>query len=383
MENNNKNVKNGKTGKKGIKIICIILAAVILLGAGSYGLLIHKFKELHNATPDVTEDNMTYDFDADETVVTLEDNPEFDKIFEKTADTFKGSIKAWATNGGDIMYSKDVLNILCIGVDTRNKNTISGLTDSMVLVSINKNIGRIVITSVMRDCYAYLLSPGGEESYNKINSAFPFYGIENLISTFESHFKIKIDGYAMINFNFFKAAIDKVGGVNVKVQQYEADYLKSAYKLDVDVGKSVTLNGEQALAFCRSRKCDSDGDISRTRRQRAVVISLIRKAASINPAEFPDYIAYFLPFLKTNYTEEELVSLATKAVLGGWGSYPLYQDCFPSEKARYGYNGSTWFWAVDYPLAAQALQNKIYDETNIVLQENRVTAIELLLGKGE
>ncbi len=373
--------KKSKTGKKAV---AIVLAVIILLLSLSAAFVMIKFKQLRRNAPSVAEDSLTYDFDAHETVPeTLGDNPEFDAIFEGTADSFKAAIKDWATNGGDIMYSKDVLNILCIGVDTRNKNTISGLTDSMIIVSVNKVLGTITLTSVMRDSYAYLESPDGVGSFNKINSAFPFYGIKNLISTLESHFKIKIDGYAMINFNFFKAVIDKLGGVTVAVQQYEADYINKNYNFNIGVGGAVTLNGEEALAFCRSRNCDSDGDVSRTRRQRQVLVALLQKAATIQTSEITDYITFFLPMFETNYTETELISLATKAVVGGWARFSVTQIVMPDEASRYGHNGSSWFWAVDYPLAAQTLQKAIYGETNITLQKDRVTAIDLLLGKGE
>jgi hypothetical protein len=42
-----------------------------------------------------------------------------------------------------------------------------------------------------------------------------------------------------------------------------------------------------------------------------------------------------------------------------------------------------WYWAVDFPLAAQTLQKEIYGETNIVLAEDRISAIQLLTRYGE
>lgn len=374
--------KNEKSGR-GKKAVAIILAVIILLLSLSAAFVMIKFKQLRNSDVTVPEDTMVYDFDEQETLpVALQDNPEFDEIFEGTAESFKAALENWATNGGDAMYSKDVLNVLCIGVDTRNKNTISGLTDSMVIISVNKVLGTITLTSIMRDSYAYLESPDGLGSFNKINSAFPFYGITNLISTIQSHFKIKIDGYAMINFNFFKAVIDKLGGVSVWVQQYEADYINETYGFNISAG-TVTLNGEEALAFCRSRNCDSDGDVSRTRRQRQVIVALLSKAATIKTSEIPEYISFFLPMFDTNYSETELVSLATRAVIGGWARFSVSELVMPDEASRYGYNGSSWFWAVDYPLAAQTLQKQIYGETNITLNDDRITAIDLLLGDGE
>lgn len=374
--------KKKKNNRKKGSIVFLSVILVIVALFASFVLI--KYNKMKKDAINVTEDTFVYDFDDETEPEKLEDDIEFDTIFEETADGFKNSVKEWATNGGDIMYSNDVINVLCVGVDTRNKSTISGLSDSMIIVSINKKLGTITLTSVMRDCYSYLESPDGVGSFNKINSAFPFYGVDNLIDTIQNHFKIRIDGYAMINFNFFKAVINKFDGVTVPVQQYEADYLNKTYKdFNISAGKSVTLNGDEALAFCRSRKCDSDGDVSRTRRQRQVMIALLSEAAKIETTEIDDYITLFLPYVKTSYSESELLSLGTKAVVGGWAKFTVNQLVMPDEASRYGHSGSTWYWAVDYPLASQTLQKTIYGESNIVLKEDRVTSIDLLLGRGE
>ena len=356
--------------KKGKKGLIVLLCFLLVLGIGC-GSLVAYWHSIKNATPEV-EDTLTYDFDEDETVaVSLQDAPDFEQIFEGDAAELKAAIKDWATNGGDVMYSEDVINILCIGVDTRNKNTISGLTDSMIIVSINKALGTITFTSVMRDSYAYLESPDGVGSFNKINSAFPFYGIDNLINTLESHFKIRIDGYAMINFALFKAVIDKLGGVNVELSDYEAQYFNKNYGWDLQAGSSVNLNGDQALVFCRSRKIYNDGDVQRTQNQREVLIALLKKAATIEASEVPEYIKTFMPYLDTSYNEAELIALGTKAVMGGWARFSVNQIVMPDENSRKAHSGDVWYWEVDYPLAAQTLQMAIYGDTNITLSENR------------
>lgn len=357
--------------KKGKKALIVLLCFVLVLGIGC-GSLVAYWHSIKNATPEV-EDTLTYDFDEEESVaLSLQDAPEFEQIYEGDATELKAAIKDWATNGGEPMYSEDVINVLCIGVDTRNKNAINGLTDSMILVSVNKALGTITLTSIMRDSYAYLESPDGQYgSFNKINSAFPFYGIDSLITTLESHFKIRIDGYAMINFALFKVVIDKLGGVNVNLEDFEAETFNKNYGWDLQPGSSVNLNGDQALVFCRSRKIYNDGDVTRTQNQREVIISLLQKAATIEASEVPEYIKTFMPYLETSYNEAELVSLGSKAVMGGWTSFSVNQIVMPDENTRKAHSGDVWYWEVDYPLAAQTLQLAIYGDTNITLSENR------------
>ncbi len=368
-----KNRKNNNGVKIAISFLCVFLAIIVAVFASGFSY----WQRIKNADP-VVEDTLVYDFDKDETVpVTLEDDPVFEKMYEGDASNLKDAIRQWATNDGDIMYDKDVVNVLCVGVDTRNKNTISGLSDSMIICSVNTEKSTITFTSIMRDSYAYLENPEGGGNFNKINSAFPFYGIDSLINTIQSHFKIRIDGYAMINFALFKAVIDKFDGVTVPVQGYEAAYINKSYGFNISSGDAVTLNGDEALAFCRSRKCDSDGDVSRTRRQRQIMMSLLNEAKSIQPSEVTDYVEMVMPYLESSYTEAEVLSWATKAVVSGWSNYEVQQILMPDEDTRKAHSGSVWYWEVDYPLAAQHLQETIYGESNIELAEDRVSPLDM------
>ncbi|MBE6752195.1 MAG: hypothetical protein E7556_06675 [Ruminococcaceae bacterium] len=376
-----------KEKKSGKKKLLIVLSAILVVAIVASTVIFVKYKDMTTPPDEVPQDTNVYDFDAEEIVPeTLASDPIFDTIYEETADSYKDAVKKWATNGGEVMYSNHVINILCCGVDTRNPNAIAGLTDTILIMSINTELKTLTLTSIMRDSFCYIQNPDGTTgTFNKINAAFPFYGVDGLIPAIENNFKIRIDGYALINFSLFKAAIDKLGGVTVPVQQYEANYMNSTYpNCSIEVGDAVTLTGDEALAFCRSRKCDSDGDVSRTRRQRQVIQSLLGKAKDIKLSEVDDYVKNFLPYVQTSYTTKDVLELGTRAVTEEWATYEFKQVLAPCEDAIKGVSGSSmWYWAVDYPLAAQEVQNAIYGKTNIELAEDRVTAIQLLTRYGE
>lgn len=377
-----KTKKSAKSSKK-ILLIAISLILVVAIAAGT--VIFVKYKEMTDPSNMVVDTNK-YDFDDEETVPeTLASDEYFDMIYEETAASFKAALREWATNDADLIYRNHVINILCCGVDTRNPNAIAGLTDSIMILSINTEKRTITISSIMRDSFAYIANPDGNGgTFNKINAAFPFYGVDGLIPAIENNFKIRIDGYALINFALFKAAIDEFGGVTVPVMQYEANYMNANYEnCSIEAGDAVTLTGDEALAFCRSRKCDNDGDKSRTRRQRQVIMAILQECKSIEVSEVDDYIATFLPYLQTSYSTTEIAKLATRAVNEGWASYEVKQVLAPCDAAIKACNTSMWYWAVDYPLAAQTLQNEIYGETNIVLAEDRISAIQLLTRYGE
>ncbi len=381
-----KSAKSAKGKKKQGKKIALIVVSIILVIAITAGAVVF-FKYRQAKDPEnMVKDTMVYDFDGDETIPDkLSSDPVFDTIYEETAASFKAALKDWATNGGDIMYDDDVINVLCCGVDTRNPNAIAGLTDTILILSINKDTRTITLSSIMRDSFAYIANPDGNGgTFNKINAAFPFYGVKGLIPAVENNFKIRIDGYALINFALFKAAIDELGGVTVPVMQYEADYMNSTYEnCSIEAGSAVRLTGDEALAFCRSRKCDNDGDVSRTRRQRQVVMSVLQECRNIELSEVDDYVTDFLPYLQTSYSATDVLKLGTSAVKEGWAYYQFQQVLAPCDDALKGVSGSMWYWAVDYPLAAQTLQKAIYGKTNIELSSDRITAIQLLTRYGE
>lgn len=71
-------------------------------------------------------------------------------------------------------------------------------------------------------------------------------------------FGIKIDNYCVVDFSTFEKVINKVGGIEISLEEKEAKYLnttnyisKKKYR-NVKVGKQ-TLNGNQALGYARVR----------------------------------------------------------------------------------------------------------------------------------
>ena len=221
-----------KEKKSGKKKLLVVLSLILVLAIATSTIIFVKYKDMVTPPEVVPQDTNVYDFDAEETVPeTLASDPIFDTIYEETADSYKEAVRNWATNGGEVMYSNHVINILCCGVDTRNPNAIAGLTDTILIMSINTELKTLTLTSIMRDSFCYIQNPDGSGgTFNKINAAFPFYGVDGLIPAIENNFKIRIDGYALINFSLFKAAIDKLGGVTVPVQQYEANYMNNNYQ---------------------------------------------------------------------------------------------------------------------------------------------------------
>ena len=69
----------------------------------------------------------------------------------------------------------------------------------------------------------------------------------------------------------------------------------------------------------------------------------------------------------------QIISYATQALTNGWLNYEIIQHNFLSEDDVYktGYVGESSVVIIDFPLAAQRVQNAVYGDTNIVLEEDR------------
>lgn len=370
----NKKKSNAKNNKKKtvIIVLCIILGFLLFAGGFAAWFINDKLNNIEYETENST-------IPTDQTFVD-DENLDFGEIDDATGNTYKEILKNWATNNGEKMSDKKILNILLVGIDNSKSGiSTSGNTDVMMLVSINRDAESIKLISFMRDSYTYMT---GYDTYGKLNAACANGGATYLIETIENDYKIKIDGYALVNFDSFCYVIDTVGGVDVNVPDYVADHLST--KLDGTFPRgNTTLNGEQALRFCRVRATDKNGDVSRVARQRQVISSLINKCKNASLSQINEVFDIVLANVRTNFPKKEILGYATQAVTDGWAKYKISELTMPTPNARYGYmsNETKWIWVVDYPLCAQKIQTEIYGKTNINLPEDRETAITVMGGK--
>lgn len=373
--------KDKKKKKKVLAILLPILAVFLALVIAVVAFVAHKFSLIDFDDNESTTINPTQEF-------VDEENIDFAEMDDATGNDFREILKNWATNGGEKMSNRDIINVLLIGSDAsaeeagRANITEKGNTDVMMLVSINQIEKKIKLISFMRDSYTYM---DQFDRYAKLNAACANGGPAYLVETIENDYKIEIDGYAMVDFDSFTQVIDVLGGVNVDVPAYVANHLnKGVLKNNkIQNGNGVLLDGEQALAFSRVRKTDANGDISRVARQRQVVNALIEKAKGATLSEINEVADVMLANVRTNISKKSIISYASKAITEGWANYEITEVTMPTPDTRYGYSSkaTAWIWVVDYPLAAQKTQLEIYGETNINLEEeNRKTAVTVVGG---
>ena len=164
---------------------------------------------------------------------------------------------------GMLSQPEDQINILLLGSDIR-PNTTNFRTDTIILLTIDKNAGTANLTSFPRDLYVYI--PGW--TMQRINTAMAHGGYHSLGMTMAYNFGVYPDYYVMVNFSNFVQIINSLGGIDVEVSEDFSDQRTGVGWYQVKKG-TVQMDGDTALWYIRSRYTSSD--IDRLRRAQEVI----------------------------------------------------------------------------------------------------------------
>lgn len=204
-----------------------------------------------------------------------------------------------------------VKNILLIGRDLTGKY---GLSDVMIIVSINDKNGSITLTSLLRDTYVYIPANGG--FYNRLNASHSSGGTSLLINTIKRNFGITIDNYIKVDFGSVQKVFDILGGIDIGLSTQEIQYINGrsgSTKIDISLeGQVVHLNGAQLLAHCRNRS-SGNGDWGRTDRQRKVITAIFNKLKTKSIGELNDLLNQLFPLVTTDITFTTFTSYILKS----------------------------------------------------------------------
>ncbi|NLI21437.1 MAG: hypothetical protein GX418_07825, partial [Clostridiales bacterium] len=116
----------------------------------------------------------------------------------------------------------NVINILLLGVDNRSVDLKSGLSDAVIICSINTDDGSVKLTSITRD--TAVVVPGYKDK-RRINCAFK-YGSKNgnlndgallAMKTVNRNFQMNIQRYVVVNIHGLASIIDALGGVDMEM----------------------------------------------------------------------------------------------------------------------------------------------------------------------
>lgn len=197
------------------------------------------------------------------------------------------------------LSERDPFSVLLLGVDQRKGDR--GRSDTLIVMTVNPEKESIEMVSIPRDTRTEIIGRGNQD---KINHAYAFGGVEMSIDTVENFLDIPIDYYVQVNMESFKDIVDSVDGVTV---DNDLDFSQDGFHFPKG---TITLNGEEALAFSRMRKQDPRGDFGRQLRQRQIIEGVIREGASLNTlVNYGNIFEALGANVKTNLTFDEMVKI--------------------------------------------------------------------------
>lgn len=260
--------------------------------------------------------------------------------------------------------SSKVQNIALFGLDSR-ADTDSGRSDAIIILSIDKEHGKIKMTSVARDSYVKIEGHGKD----KLTHAWAYGKADLAVRALNENFSMNITDFVAVNFFQFAEVIDYIGGVTIDVDEDELrvmnkNYISYINKLGIKCDKITKtgpqlLSGGQALAYTRNRY--TGGDIERGNRQKEVISAMIDKIKTINVTKYPDIINMMTSNCWTSLSNSDIVSICTWVMFKSpeINSFSIPNDaCKPKGQTI----NRVWYYVYDLETATKEIHKFVYDD---------------------
>ena len=212
-------------------------------------------------------------------------------------------------------------------------------TDTMILVTIHEESGRIAMVSIPRNMYKMQFPPGSAMANefpkgfpDLANAIYPYVFTHQdvaatyargelqpeaiaLASAITYSMNITIDDYVLVNMQGFLEIIDALGGVTLTLDEKipmpgNVPGAKHPYPESVGPGE-VTMDGTTALGFARSRSGDSDyGRMGRQRQLLTAIASQVEGSDIL--LRFPNLTEIMRWTVRTSLSASEFSSLVDR-----------------------------------------------------------------------
>lgn len=240
----------------------------------------------------------------------------------------------------------DRVTILLMGADTRpsERGNDRPRSDTIMLLMADPANHQASVLSIPRDVYVDIPGYG----LHRVNTAYFLGGGPLAMRTIEYNFGVRVNHYALIEFDVFTTLVDEIGGVDVNVPKaiYDPSYPDANYGYDpfyIEAGMQH-LDGATALKYVRTRHADSD--FNRAQRQQDVLFAIRDKVLSLDMLptlveKAPVLYASLQQSIDTDLSIEQMISLAV-----------LAKD-IPRESIRSGVVGADYVMSYETPEGAR------------------------------
>ncbi|MBN2305704.1 MAG: LCP family protein [Anaerolineae bacterium] len=222
----------------------------------------------------------------------------------------------------------ELFNVLLLGHDGEVEPGQPFHTDTMIVVSVNRDTNTVSMISLPRDLFVYIPNWG----MGRLNLAWGYGesigwtdgGWGMMRQTLLYNFGLETHYYAMVDFGGFEQIIDGIGGVSIAVDCPIIDDICTAdcedgiagnetwEKKIIDIGVH-TMDGEEALWYARSRENTIDFDRGRRQQQILRAIWAATKSSGLI-TQIPDLWGQVTGVVDTNLPLTEVIPLIPLAL---------------------------------------------------------------------
>lgn len=218
-------------------------------------------------------------------------------------------------------HDGDLLNVLVLGSD-RWGDRGAYRTDVIIVVSLNRTTQTISLLSIPRDLYVYIPGWGMDRintaEIHQLQTHQSSHRLGLLAETIEYNLGVEIHHLARVDFDGFRALIDRLGGLTVPVDcpitgfrlqspELDPDNLQNWAPFTLEAGVH-RMDGSLALWYVRQRTNSSD--FERNRRQQIVLRALWNQLVNSSYVrDLPAVWGDLTGLVETDLTLEDALSL--------------------------------------------------------------------------
>lgn len=274
--------------------------------------------------------------------VDLESLDEIEKDFnEKIKVVHKIELKVPSVAANSAQVTKEPFHILISGTDKEGPIGTFALSDVNMIATINPTTKQVLLTSIPRDYFVDIIGMDGVNGKDKLTHSAKG-GMDCTIKSIENFMGIEFNYYAKFNFTSFMNVVDALGGIEVKVPQYNVvgrdDGVFVTKKGNYTIKPGVNqFNAKQALSFVRERKAFVGGDTIRGKNQMLMLKAIIKKCCSTSIITKMDSVFEALSdSFETNMSDSDVKSLINMQVddMASWDVQSYHLDGDSSQRAK-------------------------------------------------
>lgn len=307
--------KEPEKGKAWGKVLAIVLAVIVVVGALAGWFVVSKMNKITRAQQgknQLSEEHLA-------NMLVEESVPETEP--PTTAPTQPTQTEPTEPDWGKM---GKVMNVLLIGQDAREGEE-SKNSDTVILLTINKETKAITMTSFLRDSYVSLdnlvdINGKRHSGMTKLTLSYALgylWGgskgaMDAMDQVIQNNFGPVVDHNIEVNMEAFDACINAIGGVTITLDEDEAKYMNKFFKDYEDrvfeVGENL-VDGWAAEVYVRTRHANyGDNDYNRTNRQRQVVAQVLEKVKHMSVLEINKLADELLPLVTTDMTNSDMTN---------------------------------------------------------------------------